>query len=85
MAEQNLPQPKHDNQPTERIGSLVATPDGKHAVVGLCCPVPADLAPGVPLYRINVQPYRATCVVCGRTVLQGLGGARELFDGTLRR
>ena len=37
----------------------------------------------VPVYRVNLAPYRQTCRLCHAVIHAGARGWPELFDGTL--
>lgn len=43
---------------------------------------PAGMRLPVPVYRINVEPYRQTCYDCGQVLVKGTRGWPVLFDGS---
>lgn len=58
----------------DRIGYLIAYP----SFTGVCCqacldaadpPTATDPRP-VPLYRVNIGPYRQACHGCGKTLVE---------------
>lgn len=59
------------------IGYAVAHPSGKG--IGVQCLTCGPDSFSCEVYGININPYKVTCVKCGRLVVQGCG--TELFDG----
>ena len=59
--------------------------DGEPGYRAICpaCMEDSDNDPrrGSPLYISNIRPYKQSCCLCGKVILEG-GSVRDLFDGT---
>lgn len=77
-----LPQEAMKHAPRdEMVGFLTRHPSGKgHGFLCFNCAAVEDAHVGAPVYGVNLNPYKATCVVCKRVIVQGCG--TELFDGS---
>ena len=62
------------------IGFLRPCGDG-YVVVGDCCVTAEQPASLVPVYEVNILPYRQPCCECGRELVSANANLPVLFDG----
>lgn len=81
MATETVHEPMKRAPLHEMIGFLTRHPSGKgHGFLCFNCAAVGDAHVGAPVYGVNLNPYKATCVCCKRVIVQGCG--TELFDGS---
>ena len=62
------------------IGFLRPWGDG-YVVIGDCCATAEQQASLVPVYQVNIRPYRQPCCECGRELVTANANFPVLFDG----